>query len=259
MKGICVDELKPEWVRIRDVSLWFELAHNRHPSLKEWVIDRLKGRSRDDMRRFLALDGITLDLRQGDRIGLVGRNGAGKSTLLKTMARIYKPSAGRVEVKGHLVPLLEMGVGFNGDLSGEDNVIQAGAIMGYNRAHMRARLNSIFDFAELQEFRNVPIKYYSSGMGARLAFTLATEVEPQVLLLDEIFSIGDAGFVRKAQERMKSLIDRCEVVVLVSHDAGLIAQMCNRGIYLERGKVRMDGEVAAVLAQYQTDLAQGAQ
>ena len=202
---------------------------------------------------FRALDDIHLSFSPGDRVGIIGRNGAGKSSLLRTIAGIYRPSHGSIEVDGFVVPLFQVGLGFQPELTGEENVEQAGALFGIGREVMRSKAEAIFEFAELEKFRETPLKYYSRGMGMRLAFTSITSIQPEILLLDEVFGGGDQGFREKAVRRMEDLIERTPIVVTVSHSMGIVRRIANRVLWLKDGHVVMDGAPEDVIAAYEAD------
>jgi ABC-type polysaccharide/polyol phosphate transport system ATPase subunit len=202
--------------------------------------------------RFLALDNVSLEIRDGEHVGLIGRNGAGKSTLLRVLSRVIEPQEGSVSVAGdkHIVPLLELGIGFHPDLSGRENCYLAGSLMGYTVSELDRRIASIIRFAELEEFIDEPVKNYSSGMYARLAFALATDVEPEVLLVDEVFGVGDEFFMRKCIVRMQRLMQAGTTTVFVSHNLDFLAAQCERLIWLDRGRIVRDGNAAEVAAAY---------
>jgi ABC-type polysaccharide/polyol phosphate transport system ATPase subunit len=199
---------------------------------------------------FWALQGVSLTIWPGERLGIVGANGAGKSTLLRVLAKIYPPTSGRMVVRGKIAPLIEMGAGMNGELSGGENIFLNGALLGFTRQEMRERVDRIWEFSGLREFADLPLKYYSSGMYSRLAFAIATEVEPEILLIDEALSAGDAAFLDRARERMEGLFGRSKAVVLVSHDLKSVASLCTRAIWLHRGKVVAEGPVGEVVGRY---------
>jgi len=199
---------------------------------------------------FWALSGINLRIQHGERIGIIGSNGAGKSTLLRMLARIYPPTSGTVVVRGRVAPLIEMGAGFNWELTGHDNILLNGAMLGFSRQQMLAKVDGIHEFTGLREFANTPLKYYSSGMSARLAFAVATEIDPEILLVDETLGVGDAVFRSKAKDRIRDLMGRSHAVVLVSHDLGTIRDLCDRAIWLQRGRIIADGPVDGVVKAY---------
>jgi len=199
-----------------------------------------------------ALSGIDLRIGRAEHLGIIGRNGAGKSTLLRVLARVITPQSGRVYVDpaGHVVPLLELGIGFQADLSGIENCRLAGALMGYSRQEIDARLTGIVRFAELEDFIDEPVKTYSSGMYARLAFALATDVEPEVLLVDEVFGVGDQFFMEKCMGRMRRLMAAGTTSVFVSHDLDFLVGQCDRLVWLDAGRIAMDGPPDRVAAAY---------
>ena len=202
--------------------------------------------------RFLALDGVSLEVRDGEHIGVVGRNGAGKSTLLRVLSGVIEPQEGSVFITRdkHIVPLLELGIGFHPDLSGRENCHLAGSLMGYTASELDRRIPSIIRFAELEEFIDEPVKNYSSGMYARLAFALATDVEPEVLLVDEVFGVGDEFFMRKCIVRMQRLMKAGTTTIFVSHNLDFLVAQCDRLIWLDRGRMVMDGRPAEVASAY---------
>lgn len=243
--------MNSRFIRLSDVSLRFRIYATQNRSLKETVVNvLLRRRYGKPSTEVQALRGVTLDVGDGQRLGIVGDNGAGKSSLLKVMARIYPPTSGRIERRGFMAPLLEIGIGMSGELSGIENIYLTGAILGLSRAEMKRRIDPILDFAELREHADTPVKYYSSGMAQRLAFSVATEIDPEILLLDEVFSVGDIHWIEKARVRMQALIDRARIMVLVSHQMDLIEQYCNRAIWMRGGQIAMDGSPAEVVAAY---------
>ena len=241
-------------IRLRGVGLTYRLYTNRRPSLKVSLLSALRG-SVEEHHELHALRGVDLEVRPGERVGLIGPNGAGKTTLLRLLAGIFPPSSGTVEVDGFVVPLFRMGLGFEAELNGEENVVQAGALLGIPARQMRARADEIFEFAELRKFRNSALKYYSRGMATRLAFATVCEVSPQILLLDEVFGGGDMSFRERAVKRMQELILRTPIVVLVSHSMATVREIANRVIWLQDGQVRMDGDPAEVIAAYEASVA----
>lgn len=246
-------------MRLDRVDLNFRVYRNRRPNLKSALL-HLFGRGADESygrTDFPALKQIELDFRPGDRVGIIGRNGAGKSTLLRVIAGIYRPSAGKVEREGFLVPLFQVGLGFQPELTGYENVEQAGALFGIDREQMRARAGDIFEFAELEKFRDTPLKYYSRGMGMRLAFTTITSIQPEILLLDEVFGGGDRGFREKAVNRMEGLIDRTPIVITVSHSMEIVKRIANRVLWMKDGRVAMDGPPEEVIAAYEAEVPGG--
>ena len=193
---------------------------------------------------------VSFVVEQGERIGIVGGNGAGKSTLLRMLARIYPPTSGRISVRGSVAPLIEMGAGFNNELSGTDNIVFNGAMLGFSKSQMLAKAAGIYEFTGLEEFADLPLKYYSSGMYMRLAFAIATEVHPDILLIDEALGVGDAVFIQKAKARLRGLVDRSKVVVIVSHDLPSLREFCTRGLWVQQGRLVDDGPIDEVIDGY---------
>ena len=230
-------------IDLKNVDLEYELHYDRSSSLKEWLIDRVKGRKYVDERKaFLtAMNNISLQVHQGERLGIIGHNGAGKSTMLKVISGILKPSRGSITTRGTIQPLIEVGAGFNPEFSGRENIYLNGYMMGFSEKQIREKEQQIIDFADLKEFIDVPIKYYSTGMAVRLAFTVATAIEPELLIFDEMLGAGDAAFVSKAKKRMNELVEKAKLVILVSHDLGLIRSFCKRVIVIDHGKMIFDG------------------
>lgn len=241
------------FITLEDVTLRFRLYSTRTHSIKESFVNLLLRRKYGKpAAEITALRNVSLHIPHGQRLGIIGDNGAGKSTLLKVVSRIYPPTSGRVRRQGFIVPLLEVGIGFNYELSGLENIYLTGAIMGFSRRAMAGRVRPILQFAELEGFADTPVKYYSSGMAQRLAFSVATEIEPEILLLDEVFSAGDIHWMEKAQRRMRSLIDRTSIVVLVSHQMDSIRQYCTHVIWMQAGQIIKQGPPDEVVAAYQT-------
>jgi ABC-type polysaccharide/polyol phosphate transport system ATPase subunit len=234
---------------VDDISLRFHLHHEGATSAKEYFANLFRTTMRATPSDFWALQNVSFSIRGGERVGIVGRNGAGKSTLLKTISRIYEPSFGKVSVHGRIAPLLEIGAGFHPEFTGRENIYFNGTILGYRKEQLRAIEEEIISFAELEKFIDTPVKYYSTGMYMRLAFSLATTVRPDILVLDELFAGGDAAFVKRGKERMYNMINQASVMILVSHDQSLLRSLCKRFIWLDHGKIIADGDVS-VLDQY---------
>jgi ABC-type polysaccharide/polyol phosphate transport system ATPase subunit len=235
-------------VYMDNVSVVYRVPHERIPSLKEYAIRRLRGQF--TYEDFWALRDLSLTVRRGESVGIVGSNGAGKSTLLKMVARIFRPTRGRVIVKGQVVPLLELGAAFHPELTGVENVYLNATLLGYTRKETEARFKDIVDFAELWDFIDAPLRTYSSGMAARLGFATGTAWAPDVLIIDEILSVGDDAFQRKSRARILSFQEQGSTVLLVTHDPGLVQAVCQRAIWLDHGQIRMDGPPEEVLAAY---------
>lgn len=235
-------------IRLEKVTLRYRVPRERIGSLKEYAIRRLKRQvAYDD---FEALQSIDLAVSAGERVGLIGRNGAGKSTLFRVISRVLPPAEGRVYVAGRIAPILELGLGFHGELTGRENVMLQGALLGFSRAETRRRLDRIVAWAELEEFIDAPIRTFSTGMAARLAFSVATDVDPDILLVDEALSVGDERFQRKCHERMEALVSRGKTFMLVSHALGQIRDNCDRAIWLHHGRIVLDGPAGGVADAY---------
>jgi ABC-type polysaccharide/polyol phosphate transport system ATPase subunit len=240
-----------EFIRFQDVSLHFRTYRNPSPSLKESFIAAFtKQKHVTQKDEFFALKDINLQINSGERIGLIGLNGAGKSTLLKVVAGIYPPTTGIVQISGQVTPMIELGTGLDMDLSGRENIYINGSLLGYSKAEMKTKEQDVIDFSELSEFIDMPLKYYSSGMLSRLIFSVGTMVDPEILIIDEIFSAGDARFVEKATNRMEELLDKSRIVLFVSHSLGLVERICNRAIVLDHGRIVNDGAPKKMVEYY---------
>lgn len=235
-------------IKVEDVGMEFLLQKEKTDNLKEYFIKFLKKELK--FRRFWALKNVSFEVEKGDKIGILGLNGAGKSTLLKLIAGVIKPTEGEIKVKGRVVPLLRIGAGFHPDYTGRENIFLNGAMLGFPKKFLEDKMEEIIEFSELEDFIDVPIKNYSSGMYSRLAFSIATTVEPQILILDEVLSVGDAKFQKKSQERMNSIINKDVTMLFVSHGIYQVKKMCNKAIWLEKGKVVMQGPVDEVCDMY---------
>ena len=234
-------------VDVRGVSKQFSIPSVRRDTVREHLFGLFEPRR---FERLTVLDEVSFELRQGETLGVMGRNGSGKSTLLKILCGIYAPDAGNVTVRAGITPILELGVGWNPELDAVDNVFLVGSVMGLSLADIRARLESILAFAELERFANLKLKHYSSGMASRLAYAIAFEAVREVLVLDEIFAVGDAGFRAKCEARYRELHAAGHTVLLVSHDLRAVSTFCDRAILIERGRVALDGTPADVVAEY---------
>lgn len=236
-------------IRVSDVTMRFRMNNDKILSLKEFVTTALRGKLQ--YSTFTALEHVSFEVQKGETIGLIGRNGAGKSTLLKIISGIMKPTEGSVECRGNVVPMLELGSGFDMDLSGRENVYLNGAILGYTKPFLDAKFQEILDFSELGDFINIPIRNYSSGMLARLAFSIAAVVKPEILIVDEILAVGDAQFQEKSKRRMMELMGGGTTVLLVSHDIEQVKELCRRVVWLEHGRVREIGDAKEVCGAYE--------
>jgi ABC-type polysaccharide/polyol phosphate transport system ATPase subunit len=238
-------------IELSDVALRFVNYADKQYSLKRAVLDLVLRRESTVPRgEFWALRDINLRIHQGERIGIVGSNGSGKSTLLRLLARIYPATTGQIAIRGSVAPLIEMGAGFNSELSGTDNIVFNGAMLGFSKSQMLEKARGIYEFTGLQEFAEMPLKYYSSGMYMRLAFAIATEVHPDILLIDEALGVGDAAFLEKAKARLHSLFERTQVVIIVSHDLKSLREFCTRGLWIQHGRLASDGPIDAVIDDY---------
>ena len=220
-------------IEVSDVTMRFRLNNDKILSLKEFVTTALRGKLQ--YNDFTALEHVSFEVKKGETLGLIGRNGAGKSTMLKVISGILKPTEGSVTCRGNVVPMLELGSGFDFDLTGRENIFLNGAILGYSKEFLHEKYDEIVEFSELGQFIEVPIRNYSSGMLARLAFSIATVVNPEILIVDEILSVGDAAFQEKSKKRMLELMGGGTTVLFVSHSLEQIREMCNRVVWLEHG------------------------
>lgn len=239
-------------IRLEGVSVRYRVPQERIPTLKEYAIRWL--RRRVQYADVWALREVSFEAKQGEVFGIVGQNGAGKSTLLKLIARVLHPTSGRVWVKGKVAPLLELGAGFHYELTGRENVFLNGAMLGFSQQEMARKFDEIVDFAELRDFIDAPLRTYSTGMVARLGFAVATRVEPDILLIDELLAVGDERFQRKCLARMQEFRRRGATIVLVSHSTRTISAMCDRAIWLEQGQVLAYGDAEEVVTTYQSFL-----
>ena len=235
-------------VSLEGVGMRFNLSKEKVDSLKEYFIKSVKREIK--FNEFWALRNISFSLSKGDRLGILGLNGAGKSTLLKVIAGVYKPTEGSVKRTGVLAPLIELGAGFDMQYTGRENIYLYGAVLGYRRKFIDEKLNEIIEFSELKEFIDVPLKNYSSGMKARLGFSIATVVEPDILILDEILSVGDAKFKKKSEAKLMKLIDKGVTVLFVSHNTEQVRKICNKAIIIEKGRMIASGDVNEVTDLY---------
>ena len=235
-------------IEVKDVSMRFRMANDRINSIKEYAIARLRGKLQ--YNEFEALKHVSFDVKKGEVVGLIGHNGAGKSTILKVISGILKPTEGSVTVRGNVAPMLELGSGFDMDMSGRENIFLNGAILGYSEEFLKSKYDEIVAFSEIGQFIDVPLRNYSSGMIARLAFSVATVVVPEVLIVDEVLSVGDAAFQEKSYKRMMELMSGGTTVLFVSHSLPQIRKMCNRVVWLDHGEVKMFGETQSVCDKY---------
>nr|WP_154894954.1 ABC transporter ATP-binding protein [Paenibacillus xylanexedens] len=237
-------------IRVEHVSMKYRIIGGKVNSLKEFFVNSLKRKVTYD--EFEALDDINFNVGKGEVFGIVGLNGAGKSTLLKIVAGVIKPTSGSIERNGSLVPLLELGGGFNGELSGLENIYLNALYLGYSKKFIQQKVDEIVEFSELEKFINTPLKNYSSGMKARLGFSIATLVKPEILIVDEVLSVGDYRFKEKSEAKMKSLMSSGTTVLFVSHSIEQMKSMCDRVLWLDQGKVKEVGPAIEICEKYQT-------
>lgn len=236
-------------VEVKNVSILFNLNKEKVDNIKEYFVKLVTRKLM--FTEFWALKDISFTVNKGERLGILGFNGAGKSTLLKTVAGVLKPTKGSVSVHGVIAPLLELGAGFDSNYSGKENIFLYGATMGYSRKYIQERYDEIVEFSELKDFIDVPVKNYSSGMKARLGFAIATAVEPEVLILDEVLSVGDAKFRRKSEAKVRSMFDKGVTVLFVSHSTEQVRRLCDNAIILDKGKIIAQGEVNEICDIYE--------
>ncbi|MGK7949632.1 MAG: ABC transporter ATP-binding protein [Xenococcaceae cyanobacterium] len=238
-----------EVIRLDNVSLWRRTQEEFSYDLKKTILSFVEGKYRKPATK-LVLENIDIVIKSGEKIGIIGLNGSGKSTLLKLISGILKPTLGTVKVKGNIAPLIELGAGFDGELSVIDNIILYGVMLGFTRQEMQTRAQSILKFAELEDYGLVPVKSLSSGMAARLGFAIATDVEPDILILDEVLAVGDESFKNKCQKRMNNFWQEHITILVVSHSMELIKQSCNKVIWMEKGKIKLIGKAQEVIDAY---------
>ena len=236
-------------IDVNEVSMHFKMPGDRINSLKEYIIKLLKRKL--TFKEFVALDHVSFDVKKGEVVGLIGHNGAGKSTILKVISGILRPTYGGVKVNANVVPLLELGSGFDMEMTGRENIFLNGAILGYSEEFLKEKYDEIVAFSEIGDFIDIPIRNYSSGMTARLAFAIATVVEPEILIVDEVLSVGDANFQEKSKRRMLELMTGGATVLFVSHSLQQIREMCDRVVWLDHGKVKMVGNTTEVCDAYE--------
>ena len=236
-------------IQAEHVSMCYQMTFDRVQSIKEYLVQLVKGKIK--YQEFWALRDVSFQVQKGEVLGIIGHNGAGKSTLLKVISGILKPTEGTVTVNGIVVPMLELGSGFDFDLTGRENVFLNGAILGYSEEFLKSKYEEIVAFSELGDFINVPLRNYSSGMVMRLAFSIATVVNPDILIVDEILAVGDAAFQEKSKKRMLELMSGGTTVLFVSHSLEQIQELCDRVLWLEHGERKMIGKTVSVCSAYE--------
>ena len=248
------EETRKDVITLSHVGMEFHLNKEKVDSLKEYFIKLVK----HDIAytEFWALKDVTFSVKQGDRVGILGLNGAGKSTLMKVIAGVFKPTEGTIEKQGVLAPMIELGAGFDMQYTGAENIFLYGAVLGHSRKFMEEKFDEIVEFSELGKFIDVPLKNYSSGMKARLGFSIATVVRPDILILDEVLSVGDAKFRKKCENRIQSMFDKGVTVIFVSHSTSQVLRMCNKGILLEQGRLIAQGDVEDVVSVYEAKMSE---
>lgn len=235
-------------ISVENVSMYYKMSYDKVNSIKEYFTKLIKGELKYE--EFHALSNVSFNVEKGEVIGIIGHNGAGKSTILKVISGILKPTEGSVKVNGNIVPMLELGSGFDYDLTGKENIFLNGAILGYSEKFLKSKYNEIVEFSELDKFIDIPIRNYSSGMLMRLAFSIATVVNPEILIVDEILAVGDANFQEKSKARMLELMAGGTTVLFVSHSIEQIKELCNRVIWLDHGKIKKIGSTEEVCTEY---------
>lgn len=236
-------------IEVKDVSMRFRMANDRINSIKEYTIQLLKGKL--EYNEFEALKHVSFDVERGEVVGLIGHNGAGKSTMLKVISGILKPTEGSVVVRGNIAPMLELGSGFDFDMTGRENIFLNGAILGYSKEFLESKYDEIVAFSEIGQFIDVPLRNYSSGMIARLAFSVATVVVPEILIVDEVLSVGDADFQEKSRKRMMELMGGGTTVLFVSHNIKQVEEMCSKVVWLEGGQLKAFGDTQMICEEYE--------
>jgi ABC-type polysaccharide/polyol phosphate transport system ATPase subunit len=245
-------------IDLENVGLTFKVRQKGRVPLKEFLVRRMFLRSVNPYLEVKALQDINLHLGNGERIGIIGHNGAGKSTMLKVLAGIYPPTQGKRLVEGRISSLFDIALGFEVDATGWENIAYRGYLQGETPRSLKSKIQPIADFSELGDFLNMPVRYYSAGMIVRLAFSIATSIEPEILLVDEVLSVGDMAFQQKARQRIHEMIAKAELIVVVSHDLESLAKLCNQAIWMDHGHIRQFGPTEEIISAYTTSV-QGAQ
>lgn len=236
-------------IKLENITMEFNLHREKLDSVKEYFINLVKRDVKKDS--FKALDDVSFTIDKGDRVGVLGLNGAGKSTLMKVIAGVFEPSCGKVYKQGVIAPMIELGAGFDKQYTGAENIFLYGAVLGHSRKYMQEKYDEIVEFSELGDFIDVPLKNYSSGMRARLGFSIATMVNPDILILDEVLSVGDAKFKKKSEEKLISMMDENTTVLFVSHNLAQVKRICNKAMILQKGKLVAFGDVEEIAGKYE--------
>jgi ABC-type polysaccharide/polyol phosphate transport system ATPase subunit len=237
-------------IQLDNVSLTFKVRQQGRITLKEFLVRQMFRRSVNPFLKVRALQDVNLEFKEGERIGIIGHNGAGKSTLLKLLAGVYPPSKGSLMVEGKISSLFELSLGFEHDASGWENIFYRGYLQGETPKSVKAKMQGIADFSELGDFLKMPVRYYSAGMLVRLAFSIATAIDPEILLVDEVLGAGDMAFQAKARQRMCEMMSKARLIIMVSHDMDALAKLCERGVWMDHGEVRRQGPIQEVIAAY---------
>lgn len=243
-------------IELKDVGLKYDMYYDKTTNLKEFLLNlfsrKKTGVPNASDGKLAALSGINLHFKEGDRIGIIGPNGAGKSTLLKIISGVIHPTSGTIQVRGNIQPLIEVGAGFNPEFSGRENIFLNGYMLGFTKQQIKVKVQEIIEFSELQDFIDVPVKYYSSGMAVRLAFAIATSIEPEILIFDEMLSAGDIHFMEKAKVRMAALLKMAKILVFVSHDLDLVQTLCKEVLVVSKGAVVYRGSPPDAVEYYKS-------
>lgn len=236
-------------IKLENITMEFNLHREKLDSIKEYFINLIKRNVKKDS--FKALDDVSFTINKGDRVGILGLNGAGKSTLMKVIAGVFEPTSGKVYKDGVIAPMIELGAGFDNQYTGAENIFLYGAVLGHSRKFMQEKYDGIVEFSELGDFIDVPLKNYSSGMRARLGFSIATMVNPDILILDEVLSVGDARFKKKSEEKLLSMMDEKTTVLFVSHSLEQVKRICNKAMILQKGKLVALGDIEEIAEKYE--------
>jgi ABC-2 type transport system ATP-binding protein/lipopolysaccharide transport system ATP-binding protein len=245
-------DMEEKTIQLDNVSIRYRMVHERVTSFKEYALRWV--RDQNTYSYFWALRDISFSVNRGEVIGIIGANGAGKSTLINVVARVLRPTTGRVRVRGTIAPILSLGAGFDPEMTGRENIYLTGAMLGYSRQDMNQKLDGLLDFSGLHEFIDSPLRTYSDGMVARLAFAISTDVNADLLLIDEVLTVGDKDFHKKCIERMSSFKDAHTTILVVSHDLATLEELCSRIIWLEHGRIRVDAGVKDTLKRYKSEI-----
>src|SRR6516225_12388464 len=244
-------------IELNGVSLTYRVRQQKVLTLKEFLVGQMFRQSRNPVREVHALRDVTLSIGKGERLGVIGHNGAGKSTMLRLLAGIYPPTAGRLTVEGKISSLFDIALGFEGEATGWENIAYRCYLQGETPRGVKTKRDAIAEFSELGDFLNIPVRYYSAGMMVRLAFSIATAIEPEILLVDEVLSVGDMAFQEKARRRMRDMMAKAQLIVAVSHDLHSLSKMCDHGVWMDHGRVRQVGLMSDVISAYTDSVKNG--